>query len=85
MQSGITWTLALGTFLLKTHAYAHTPNGLLGLQAPFYALHAALTALQKGLSQAAQGHWMLALCAKTKQILHIVPAGCLKGCKAPRA
>ena len=41
----------------------------------FHALHATL---QDVLLHAAQRHWMLALCAKTKQILYLVPAGCLR-------
>ena len=87
MLFGIIWIFALESDLLKTHACAHTRTGLLGLQVamlghfwicPFHALHAALTALQDGLPQAAPGHCMLASCAKTKQILYIVPAGCLR-------
>ena len=46
--------------------------------ASFHALHAALAALQDGLPQTNQGHRMLASCAKTKQDVYNVPAGCLR-------
>ena len=82
MLSGITWTFALGPVLLRTHAYLHKRTALLGLQVAMlghfctcpFPCAACSIALQNGLPQASQGHWMLASCAKTEQILYIVPA-----------
>ena len=79
------WTFALGSVLQSSHACVHTKTGLLGLQvamlglAAVQAQHATLAALQNGLSQAAQGYWIFAWCAKARKVLYIVPAGCLRG------
>ena len=85
------WTFALGPVLPGTPACAHIKTGRLGLQTamlghfwtcPFpcaaYALHAPLLALRDGLPQATEGYRMLASCAKTRQNLYDVPAGCLR-------
>ena len=84
MLSGKFWTFAQGPVLTGTPACADIKTGLLGLQTAMlvssglaHALHAPLLALQDGLPQATEGYRMLAGCAKTRQNLYDVPAGCL--------
>ena len=80
MLSGITcpWTCPTEDSRLCTYK-----NWMLGPQVamlghfwtcPFPSAACSAYCASEWAAKAAQGHWMLALCAKTKQIMYMVPA-----------